>query len=88
MSDIRRKLNLVVAGLLVISLLAAVVGCQQATPTDEPAVEQIEAPTEPPAAEPGEPSGEGITLPEVNPFEVRGASRRRAVRQCSRCRSG
>jgi phosphate transport system substrate-binding protein len=56
---------LVLTALLVLTVLAIVVGCQPATPTEAPAAEPSQVPAEP------EPSGEGM-LPEVNPLEVTG----------------
>jgi phosphate transport system substrate-binding protein len=60
MSDIRKKLNIVLTGLLIVTPLAAVVGCQQATPTegpqDQPTAPPTEAPTEAPEEE-EEPGG-------------------------------
>jgi phosphate transport system substrate-binding protein len=54
MSTRRRKLSLLLAGLLMVTLLTTIVGCQQATPTKEAAG----APTEAPSEAPTEPSGE------------------------------
>ncbi|MBS3783100.1 MAG: phosphate ABC transporter substrate-binding protein, partial [Anaerolineae bacterium] len=54
MTTRRKKLSFVLPGLLIVTLLAAVVGCQQATPTAEPAEEPAEAPAEEPTAAPAE----------------------------------
>jgi phosphate transport system substrate-binding protein len=54
MSTRRKKGSLLLAGLLIVTLLMAIVGCQQATPTEEP----VEDPTETPTEAPSEPSGE------------------------------
>ena len=54
MTTRRKKLSFVFAGLLIVTLLAAVVGCQQATPTAEPAEEPTEAPAEEPTEVPAE----------------------------------
>ncbi|MGD2147308.1 MAG: PstS family phosphate ABC transporter substrate-binding protein [Anaerolineae bacterium] len=67
MSDIRKNLGLIMAGLLAASLLLTVVGCGQATPEEAPA-----ASTAVPVAEPAEPSEGTFGLPEVNPLEVTG----------------
>ncbi|MFW6082983.1 MAG: hypothetical protein ACOC8C_02910, partial [Chloroflexota bacterium] len=53
MSTRRKKFSLVLAGLLVMTLLATIVGCRQATPTEEPAGEPTEAPAEAPTGTPG-----------------------------------
>ena len=58
MSTRRRKLSLLLAGLLIVTLLATVVGCQQATPIEEPAEEATEAPTEAPTEPPEEAGGQ------------------------------
>jgi len=54
MTTRRKKLSLVLAGLLIVTLLATVVGCQQATPAEDPAEEPTEAPADEPTDEPEE----------------------------------
>ncbi|MGD2177233.1 MAG: hypothetical protein PVG71_05360 [Anaerolineae bacterium] len=56
MSDIGKKLNLVLAGLLIATLLATAVACQQAGP--EPTETPAEAPTEAPVKEEEEAGGQ------------------------------
>jgi len=59
MTTRRKKLNLLLAGLLIMTLLATIVGCQQATPEEDPTEEPAEAPTEAPT-EPPEEEDEGL----------------------------
>jgi phosphate transport system substrate-binding protein len=52
----RKKISLILAGLVIVTLLATVIGCQQATP--EPMEEPEEAPTEAPVEEEEEAGGQ------------------------------
>ena len=60
MTNRRKKLNLVLAGLLIVTLLATVVGCQQAAPSEAPVDESDGAATEVP--EQGEEVGGELQL--------------------------
>jgi phosphate transport system substrate-binding protein len=54
MSSRRKKLSLLLTGLLIVTLLTVIVACQQTTPAEDPVEEPAEAPTDSPT----EPSAE------------------------------